>query len=227
MGMLTMRWIIVKCIQKKRDRIALAIALIGCIFVCAALAREGIHTVVQRPNALSEAKGEAIETNMPALVSRVGDREARTGVQKAIGQKVARREERQTTDGRKDAGGAQRREKVSLPKGDIVRGFGWQEDGGIWRYHTGIDIVSVGARAVCAAAGGTVRRIEKRAGGYLVQIDACGTLWQYEPLDEVTVSVGAVICLGEMIGRTAADADRLHIACRQGGEWIDPQSAGK
>ncbi|MBQ5636768.1 MAG: hypothetical protein IIV08_04350, partial [Selenomonadales bacterium] len=71
---------------------------------------------------------------------------------------------------------------VCLPTGSVVRGFGWQEDSGAWRYHSGIDIAYRKGEQVRIIKGGTVERVERCAGGYAVEVKSGDDLWRYEPL---------------------------------------------
>lgn len=123
------------------------------------------------------------------------------------------------------AGAAKEQEKkIWLPTGEIVRDFGWQEEDGIWRYHTGIDIRIDGGKAVYAASGGKVERIERIAGGYLIEVASAGELWRYEPLSEVSVAVGEQVDAGDELGRVPSDKGELHIGCLRAGEWTDPRT---
>lgn len=239
-----MRWIIVNCDRKKEDRVLWLIALTSAVFVCTALIQQGIQTATREPNIPSAISAGAVETNRSARAEHpaLGNAETvhKTGaehrahdkqsVAKTTDEGKASTETGRTAaeDEAKTAGKtkAKAKTKASLPSGKIVRGYGWQADGGVWRYHTGIDM-TIDSGIVCAPSDGTVRRAQKRAGGYLVEIDAHGTLWRYEPLAETTAAVGDTIRRGDEIGRIAAGTDRLHIACRRGGKWTDPQTAGR
>lgn len=112
---------------------------------------------------------------------------------------------------------------VCLPTGKVIRGFGWQEEDGIWRYHGGADIVYAKGEDVRAIMGGTVRRVEKTAGGYALEVAGGGDVWRYEPLADVGVASGERITAGAVLG-TACEESTLHIGRQHNGEWIDPIS---
>lgn len=237
-----MRWIIVNCDRKEKHRVIWIAALTSAVFVCTALVHQGIQTVAREPKTPSAISTGAVETKESARAEHpaLGDAETvhKAGAEhrahdKHIEAKTTDEGKASTETSRtpaenktKTAGKTKAKGKASLPSGKVVRGYGWQADGGVWRYHTGIDM-TIDSGIVCAPSDGTVRRAEKRAGGYLVEIDAHGTLWRYEPLAETTTAVGDTIRRGDKIGRIAAGTDRLHIACKRGGKWTDPQTADR
>lgn len=108
----------------------------------------------------------------------------------------------------------------SLPQGKIVRQFGWQQEGGVWRYHTGIDLVPISVETASVTEG-TVSRIDKIAGGYRLEIVQENERWQYEPLCEIRVAIGEKITANTPIGKCS---DTLHIARKRDGNWIEPSA---
>ena len=112
---------------------------------------------------------------------------------------------------------------VCLPTGSVVRGFGWQEDGGVWRYHSGIDIAYRKGEQVRIIKGGTVERVERCAGGYAVEVKSGDDLWRYEPLADINIAVGSHIKAGTVIS-TMQEETALHIARQNNGIWITPIS---
>jgi murein DD-endopeptidase MepM/ murein hydrolase activator NlpD len=112
---------------------------------------------------------------------------------------------------------------VCLPTGSVVRGFGWQEEGGAWRYHSGIDIAYRKGEQVRIIKSGTVERVERCAGGYAVEVKSGDDLWRYEPLADVNIAVGSHIKAGTVIS-TMQEETALHIARQNNGIWITPIS---
>ena len=112
---------------------------------------------------------------------------------------------------------------VCLPTGRVVRGFGWQEDSGVWRYHSGIDIAYRKGEQVRIIKGGTVERVERCAGGYAVEVKSGDDLWRYEPLADINIAVGSHIESGTVIS-TMQEETALHIARQNNGIWITPIS---
>lgn len=112
---------------------------------------------------------------------------------------------------------------VCLPTGRVVRGFGWQEDSGVWRYHSGIDIAYRKGEQVRIIKGGTVERVERCAGGYAVEVKSGDDLWRYEPLADINIAVGSHIKAGTVIS-TMQEETALHIARQRKGIWITPIS---
>ena len=112
---------------------------------------------------------------------------------------------------------------VCLPTGSVVRGFGWQEDSGVWRYHSGIDIAYRKGEQVRIIKGGTVERVERCAGGYAVEVKSGDDLWRYEPLADINIAVGSHIKAGTVIS-TMQEETALHIARQNNGIWITPIS---
>ncbi|MBQ5745362.1 MAG: M23 family metallopeptidase [Selenomonadales bacterium] len=112
---------------------------------------------------------------------------------------------------------------VCLPTGSVVRGFGWQEDSGAWRYHSGIDIAYRKGEQVRIIKGGTVERVERCAGGYAVEVKSGDDLWRYEPLADINIAVGSHIKAGTVIS-TMQEETALHIARQNNGIWITPIS---
>ena len=110
---------------------------------------------------------------------------------------------------------------ICLPTGNIVRGFGWQEDGGAWRYHSGIDIAYAKGEQVRIIRGGTVARIEPCAGGYAVEVKSGDDLWRYEPLADVSTTVGTQVEAGTVISTMREEA-ALHIGRRYQNKWEEP-----
>lgn len=111
---------------------------------------------------------------------------------------------------------------VCLPTGSVVRGFGWQEDSGVWRYHSGIDIAYRKGEQVRIIKGGTVERVERCAGGYAVEVKSGDDLWRYEPLADINIAVGSHIKAGTVIS-TMQEETALHIARQNNGIWITPK----
>lgn len=111
---------------------------------------------------------------------------------------------------------------VCLPTGKIVHRFGWQEEDGVWRYHSGIDIAYTQNEDVRAVMGGTVQQVTQVAGGYAAEVVG-KDLWRYEPLTDVNVTVGMEIEAGTVLGTICGDGT-LHIGRQRGGEWIKPIS---
>lgn len=107
-----------------------------------------------------------------------------------------------------------------LPQGKIVRQFGWQQEEGVWRYHTGIDLVPTSVETVSVTEG-SVSRIDKVAGGYRLEIVRENERWQYEPLCEIRVAIGEKITANTLIGKCS---DTLHIARKRDGNWIEPSA---
>lgn len=107
-----------------------------------------------------------------------------------------------------------------LPQGEIVRQFGWQQEEGVWRYHTGIDLVPTSVETVSVTEG-TVSRIDKIVGGYRLEIVQENERWQYEPLREIRVAIGEKITANTPIGKCS---DTLHIARKRDGRWIEPSA---
>ena len=112
---------------------------------------------------------------------------------------------------------------VCLPTGSVVRGFGWQEDSGVWRYHSGIDIAYRKGEQVRIIKGGTVERVERCAGGYAVEVKSGDDLWRYEPLADINIAVGSHIKAGTVIS-TMQEETALHIARQNNGIWTEPIS---
>jgi murein DD-endopeptidase MepM/ murein hydrolase activator NlpD len=112
---------------------------------------------------------------------------------------------------------------VCLPTGRVVRGFGWLEDSGVWRYHSGIDIAYRKGEQVRIIKGGTVERVERCAGGYAVEVKSGDDLWRYEPLADISMAVGSHIKAGTVIS-TMQEETALHIARQNNGIWITPIS---
>ena len=112
---------------------------------------------------------------------------------------------------------------VCLPTGSVVRGFGWQEDSGAWRYHSGIDIAYRKGEQVRIIKGGTVERVERCAGGYAVEVKSGDDLWRYEPLADINIAVGSHIKAGTVIS-TMQEETALHIARQNKGIWTEPIS---
>ncbi|MBQ1249217.1 MAG: M23 family metallopeptidase [Selenomonadales bacterium] len=112
---------------------------------------------------------------------------------------------------------------VCLPTGSVVRGFGWQEDSGVWRYHSGIDIAYRKGEQVRIIKGGTVERVERCAGGYAVEVKSGDDLWRYEPLADINIAVGSHIKAGTVIS-TMQEETALHIARQNKGIWTEPIS---
>ena len=112
---------------------------------------------------------------------------------------------------------------VCLPTGSVVRGFGWQEDSGAWRYHSGIDIAYRKGEQVRIIKGGTVERVERCAGGYAVEVKSGDDLWRYEPLADINIAVGSHIKAGTVIS-TMQEETALHIARQNNGIWTEPIS---
>ncbi len=112
---------------------------------------------------------------------------------------------------------------VYLPTGKIVRGFGWQEGEGIWRYHSGADIACANGEGVRAVVSGRLYRVERVAGGYVVEVAGGGDIWRYEPLVSVGMAVGEHITAGAVLGHIG-EGGVLHIGRQRDGEWIDPIS---
>lgn len=112
---------------------------------------------------------------------------------------------------------------VCLPTGRVVRGFGWQEDSGVWRYHSGIDIAYRKGEQVRIIKGGTVERVERCAGGYAVEVKSGDDLWRYEPLADINIAVGSHIKAGTVIS-TMQEETALHIARQNKGIWTEPIS---
>ncbi|MBQ2114257.1 MAG: M23 family metallopeptidase [Selenomonadales bacterium] len=112
---------------------------------------------------------------------------------------------------------------VCLPTGSVVRGFGWQEDSGAWRYHSGIDIAYRKGEQVRIIKGGTVEQVERCAGGYAVEVKSGDDLWRYEPLADINIAVGSHIKAGTVIS-TMQEETALHIARQNNGIWITPIS---
>lgn len=112
---------------------------------------------------------------------------------------------------------------ICLPTGKVARGFGWQEEDGIWRHHSGVDIAYAKGEAVRAVMGGAVHRIERIAGGYAVEVMGEGDLWRYEPLPEVSAAVGTRIEAGTVLG-SIEEGSVVHIGRQHDGEWIEPIS---
>lgn len=106
---------------------------------------------------------------------------------------------------------------AKLPLGKIVRPFGWQEEDGVWRYHTGVDI-ALQEETVTAPVGGDVIGITQVAGGYRIEIMRADERWQIEPLVEPCIAVGRTITQGTILGYARG---RLHIARQRGGKWTD------
>lgn len=102
-----------------------------------------------------------------------------------------------------------------LPSGEIVRAFGWLEEGGVWHYHTGVDI-ACRENIVCAARGGKVVRIEQTVDGYRVELERADECWQYEPLSVLCVQADMTVKQGAPLGQVA---DVVHIARRCGDRW--------
>ena len=112
---------------------------------------------------------------------------------------------------------------VCLPTGSVVRGFGWQEEGGVWRYHSGIDIAYRKGEQVRIIKSGTVERVERCAGGYAVEVKSGDDLWRYEPLADINIAVGSHIKAGTVIS-TMQEETALHIARQNNGIWTEPIS---
>lgn len=112
---------------------------------------------------------------------------------------------------------------IGLPTRSVVRGFGWQEENGTWRYHSGVDIAYAQGEQVRIVRGGTVHRVEQVAGGYAVEVKSGKDLWRYEPLADVSASVGARIGAGAAIG-VMQENMTLHIGRQHDGVWTDPMS---
>lgn len=112
---------------------------------------------------------------------------------------------------------------VCLPTGRVVRGFGWQEDSGVWRYHSGIDIAYKKGEQVRIIKDGTVERVERCAGGYAVEVKSGDDLWRYEPLADINIAVGSHIKASTVIS-TMQEETALHIARQNNGIWITPIS---
>ena len=110
-----------------------------------------------------------------------------------------------------------------LPTGNIVRGFGWQEKDGVWRYHSGIDIAYRKGEQVRIIKGGTVARVEACAGGYAVEVKNGDDLWRYEPLADINTRIGTQIETGTAIS-TMREKTTLHIARQHRGTWTEPIS---
>lgn len=110
-------------------------------------------------------------------------------------------------------------DEVSKLTGEVVRGFGWQEEDGVWRYHTGVDIRYNGT--VPVVADGTVTLVEAVAGGYRVELTREGEMHQYEPLTDVSYAVGDTVARQAILGRVDGI---LHIACKRDGRWIPWQN---
>ena len=117
---------------------------------------------------------------------------------------------------------AETADTVCLPTGTVVHRFGWQEEDGVWRYHSGIDIAYTQGEDVRAVMGGTVQQVARVAGGYAVEVVG-RDLWRYEPLTGVNVTVGTDIEAGTVLGTIGGDGT-LHIGRQRGGEWIEPIS---
>lgn len=112
-----------------------------------------------------------------------------------------------------------RADEPSKLTGEVVRGFGWLEEDGVWRYHTGVDIRYEGI--VPSPADATVTLVEAVAGGYRVELTREGEMHQYEPLTDVTCAVGDTVAKQATLGRVAGI---LHIAYKRDGKWIPWQN---
>ena len=112
-----------------------------------------------------------------------------------------------------------RADEPSKLTGEVVRGFGWIEEDGVWRYHTGVDIRYSGT--VPAVADGTVTLVETVAGGYRVELTREGEMHQYEPLTDLSCAVGDTVARQSILGRVDGI---LHIACKRDGKWIPWQN---
>ena len=164
----------------------------------------------------------------------------RAGLEKVRAEVVVEHDEATETSAERDALSAERIETgaeesklptqdraetadtVCLPTGKIVHRFGWQEEDGAWRYHSGIDIAYTQNEDVRAVMDGTVQQVAQVAGGYAVEVVG-RDLWRYEPLIDVNVTVGIDIKAGTVLGTIGGDGT-LHIGRQRGGEWIEPIS---
>ncbi|HEX5671469.1 MAG TPA: peptidoglycan DD-metalloendopeptidase family protein [Acidimicrobiia bacterium] len=91
--------------------------------------------------------------------------------------------------------------------------------------HWGIDLEATPGTVVKAPAHGTVTFAGTVAGMRTVTIDVgTGTLVSVSYLEEVSVSSGMLVRLGEELGRSGRAHGRpaLHLSVRQAGRYVDP-----
>ena len=103
-----------------------------------------------------------------------------------------------------------------------------------WRTHDGMDFAAEAGTAVCAAASGTVYTIytDEAMGTTVVIRHDGGYVTTYASLDEeVAVSVGDSVALGQTIGYVGASAllesaigDHVHFSVTLNGKTVDPEA---
>lgn len=106
---------------------------------------------------------------------------------------------------------------AELPAGEIVRQFGWQEERGVWRYHTGIDI-AVENRVIGAPVSGRVAQIEQTLGGRRIEVVQGDERWLIEPFVEVYVAENVTVAQGTPLGQVVHE---VHIAKKRGARWSE------
>lgn len=107
--------------------------------------------------------------------------------------------------------------------GQLVRGFGWQQDQDGWpRFSQGIELQVAGNALVRAVLPGRVARAgADRALGKLVIIEHSDQVFSlYGRLGEVGVRTGQDVVQGQMIGTT--QGTYFHFELREGDHLVDP-----
>jgi murein DD-endopeptidase MepM/ murein hydrolase activator NlpD len=95
--------------------------------------------------------------------------------------------------------------------------------------HTGVDFRGEPGDPVRAAAAGKIIQAERNGGyGLMVEVDhGSGILTRYAHLSAVSVSEGATVDVGAVIGRIGSTGrstgPHLHYEVRVNGEAVDPQ----
>lgn len=180
----------------------IVVIMIGLMLVSALVWRAGEVAAPQEKMTMRAADNQAVAGERQptdSIVSTAGDSQRADGVVNTLASRAD--------------------EPTKKLTGEVVRGFGWQEEDGVWRYHTGVDIRYEGA--VPAPVEGTVTRVETVVGGYRIELTQEGKQYQYEPLTDVSCAVGDAVASQAILGRVAGI---LHIACKRDGKWIPWQN---
>jgi murein DD-endopeptidase MepM/ murein hydrolase activator NlpD len=112
----------------------------------------------------------------------------------------------------------------------ISSAFGWRTDpiNGQARFHHGTDVPLVNGHDVRAAAAGTIKSVDERAGYGLLVVVAHenGVETRYAHLSAADVRPGDTVARGEVIARAGssgrATGPHLHFEVREGGRSVDP-----
>lgn len=121
--------------------------------------------------------------------------------------------------------------KISLRaplSGSVTLAFGQQNDGGVQRFHTGLDIAAPENTDILAAAAGTVKTVARNATyGLYVEIDhGSGLVTLYAHCNSAAVKAKDTVTAGQAIAKVGKSGNatgfHLHFEALVGGQAVDP-----